>query len=279
MGAPAWNGYLLIPDQKNLTVAGLLQEVEAACGSQEAELAPERRAQAAAMRNELAGSAKEQAEFEAAVRNEEQAEFEAAMRNEAAAMAERQKKRVEDMQREAAAFRDGILAALHAAEEPDPFASIRGDFDLSAPDSHQWKTSFQLQGAEKCGLLKAPPTAPTSASVWTLACVFRAPDEGYEGMVKAVGAALNLKYQPDERAANMNQVFFADPAKPSRRVFVGRIGDTTVRVAVVRPRISPSPRRSGMASTLRSRPYNRAAPRRRPVEWASLKSRMTPRTL
>ena len=153
--------------------------------------------------------------------------------------------------------------------------------------SRQPGTQLRYQGLkEACGSQRSDceksleaPTTPTSATVWTLACVFRAPDTGYDGMVRSVEAALNLKYQPDERAANMNQVFFADPAKPSRRVFVGRIGDTTVRVAVVRPRISPSPRRSGMASTLRSRPYNRAAPRRRPVEWASLKSRMTPRTL
>ena len=67
-------------------------------------------------------------------------------------------------------FRDGILAALRAAEESDPFASIRGDFDLTAADSRQWKTSLHLPDAEKCGLLKTPPSTPTSASAWTFVC-------------------------------------------------------------------------------------------------------------
>jgi hypothetical protein len=144
-------------------------------------------------------------------------------------------------------LRDGLLAALRAADEPDPFASIRGDFDLSAPDSHQWKTSFQVPGAEKCGLLKAPP-ATGSVPVWTLACAFRADADGYEGMVKSVQSALSLPYQPDERAVNMNQVFFADPAKPARRVFVAKINDDTIRIAVVA--VPPTAAPAGFNSAL-----------------------------
>jgi hypothetical protein len=101
-------------------------------------------------------------------------------------------------------FRDGVLAALRAAEEPDPFASIRGAFDLSAPNSRQWKTSLVLPDAERCALLKTPPESPTSASAWTFACLFPSAGDGYEGMVKSVGSVLNLPYQPDEKAANIN---------------------------------------------------------------------------
>jgi len=72
----------------------------------------------------------------------------------------------------AANFRDGILAALHAAEENDPFASIRGGFDLSASDSRQWKTSLKLPDADRCVLLKTPAQAPSVNSAWTFACIF-----------------------------------------------------------------------------------------------------------
>lgn len=68
-------------------------------------------------------------------------------------------------ERAAAAFRDSIHTALRAAEEPDPFASIRGDFDLSGSDSRQWKTSLQLHDAEKCGLIRTPPPAPAATPV------------------------------------------------------------------------------------------------------------------
>jgi hypothetical protein len=130
-------------------------------------------------------------------------------------------------------FRDGIRAALRAAEEPDPFASIRGEFDLSASDSREWKTSLQLAGADRCALLKTPPSTPTSLSSWTFGCAFRASDEGYEGMVKSVQSVLNLPYQPDEKAVNINQVFFADPSKPARRVFVAKINEATIGISVV----------------------------------------------
>lgn len=98
----------------------------------------------------------------------QQIEEEARLRESAAAA----RRKLAAAEREAAAakrkadFRDGLLAALHAAEEPDPFASIRGDFDFSASDSRQWKTSVQLAGADKCVLLKTP--APRSRCRFSL---------------------------------------------------------------------------------------------------------------
>lgn len=91
-------------------------------------------------------------------------------RRAAAAIEAARRREAEAAEQEAAAakrkadFRDGIFAALRAAEEPDPFASIRGDFDLSPFDSRQWKTSLQLVGADKCALLKTPPAQRSSAS-------------------------------------------------------------------------------------------------------------------
>jgi hypothetical protein len=161
---------------------------------------------------------------------------EAAKRREAEAIA--YQKRLADQQmadaKRKADFRDGILAALGAAEEPDPFASIRGDFDLSASDSREWKTSLQLAGADKCALLKTPPANPTSLSAWTFGCMFRASGEGYEGIV-------NLPYQPDEKAVNINQVFFADPSKPAWRVFVAKISEATIGISVVAVRAAGAP--------------------------------------
>jgi hypothetical protein len=166
-------------------------------------------------------------------------------------------------------FRKGILAALRAAEEPDPFASIRGEFDLSASDSRQWKTSLQLAGAERCVLLKTPLPTPTSAPLWTFACMFptcgpvpaqsREVDswspptlrreqplpcvagDDYEAAVKLVQSILGLPYQPDEKAVNMNRVFFADASKPSRRVFVGKNNEATIVISVVAVRAAGAP--------------------------------------
>jgi hypothetical protein len=135
-------------------------------------------------------------------------------------------------------FRDGILKALGAAEEPDPFASIRGDFDLSASDSHQWKTTLQLPDAEKCGLLKTAAQTDTATSAWAYGCLFRASGDDYERMVKSVQSILNLPYLPDEKALNINQVFFADASKPAARLFVARINATTVGISVVAVRVA-----------------------------------------
>ena len=40
------------------------------------------------------------------------------------------------------AFRDGILTAVRAAEEPDPFLSIRGEFDLSDAGDDDERCSY-----------------------------------------------------------------------------------------------------------------------------------------
>ena len=138
----------------------------------------------------------------------------------------------------AARFKSEVLSAWNAAEEPSPFTSIRGDFDLSGSSSRQWKTSLYLQNAEKCGLIKTPLATPKSASAWTYACSFHSAGDGYEGMVKSLQAILNLPFQPDERAANINQVFFADPSKPARRLFVAKINAATFGVSVVSVRFA-----------------------------------------
>jgi hypothetical protein len=146
-------------------------------------------------------------------------------------------------------FREGILTALHAAEELDPFASIRGDFDLSGSDNRQWKTSLLLPGAEKCGLIKTPSPTPNIASAWTLACTFHSfhdgdyvgplsdglgpHSDGYERIVKSVQGVLGFPYQPDERETKVNQVFFADPNRPRWRLYVTKISEANVGIAVV----------------------------------------------
>jgi hypothetical protein len=133
----------------------------------------------------------------------------------------------------AAKFGEDILVAWKAGEEPDPFASIRGDFDLSSSNSRQWKTSLMLQGAENCALIKTAPATPKAASAWTFACKLPSTGDGYEGVVKAVQSILHLPYQPDERAMMINQVFFADPANPATRLFIAKISDSTIGVSVV----------------------------------------------
>src|ERR1035437_3885873 len=135
-------------------------------------------------------------------------------------------------------FRDGILTALHAAEEPDPFSSIRGDFDLSGSDSRQWKTSLQLPDAERCALLKTAVPTVTAASAWTFGCLFRASGDGYEGMVKSLQSVLNLPYQPDEKAVKINQVFFADPSKLAWRLFVAKMTSGMIGVSLVAARVA-----------------------------------------
>jgi hypothetical protein len=133
----------------------------------------------------------------------------------------------------AAKFKDDILAAWHAAEGPDPFASIRGDFDLKGTDSHLWTSKLQMLGAEKCGLIKTPPTTPKSSTAWTYACSFRSTGDGYEHMVKTVQSILGLQFQPDESSEKINQVFFIDTSKPARRLFVSKIDEAMIGVSVV----------------------------------------------
>ena len=192
--ARIWVRHLLLPDQEGLEPKDLLVGVLTACHSQQM-----KRGEAEA----VAEAAREASE------------------------------RLHAAQQKTNAFREAIFAALQAAKEPDPFASIRGDFDLSAHDSREWKTSLHLPSAEKCGLLKAPSPAPASLSTWAFACVFRSLEVGYEDMVKSVQSALSLPYQPDERAVNMNRVFFAENPNSSWRLFVAKINEATVGVSIV----------------------------------------------
>ena len=62
--------------------------------------------------------------------------------------------------RQASAFRRGVLEAVNAAEAPDPFASIRGEFDLAGSGRPHWNTSLQLPNADKCVLIKFPSSGP-----------------------------------------------------------------------------------------------------------------------
>lgn len=213
--------WLLLPKaslrsrEKDLKRAELYQRIKDTCSTQEAahleEQARERERQQAAAARQLEEQARERERQQAAAT-----------------------KRTAD-------FRDDILAALHAAEEDDPFASIRGEFDLSAADSRQWKTSLHLPDAEKCALLKTAAPSPTSASAWMFGCLFRSSSDGYERIVKIVQSVLNLPFQPDERAVNMNQVFFADPSKPAWRFFATKTKDGYVGLSIVAVRFADAP--------------------------------------
>ena len=227
--------------QKHVDRSKMLDQIREACRTQQTTTAEKARVQRVLaeadvkQQQDTAAEAEQQRaeEAEEARRLAEWEKEEAARRAADAALAAKL----------ASDFRDGILSALHAAEEADPFASLRGDFDLSAPDSHQWKTSFRLPDADNCFMRKATPRLPSLGSVWTLACTFRSFHEGtillqvsgdgYQRIVKSVQTALNLPFQPDEQAANINQVFFSDPSRPRWRLFVGRLNDSTVGISVV----------------------------------------------
>jgi hypothetical protein len=138
-------------------------------------------------------------------------------------------------------FRNRILAAVQAAELPDPFSSIRGEFDLSASSSRHWKTLFQLSDAAQCNLIRTPPATPTSVSAWTLGCLFRVSGDGYEHMVNSAKTALNLPYQPDDRETRINRVFFANPSAPGWRLFVAKLNEEVVGVSLVAVRVAGEP--------------------------------------
>ncbi|MGD0500172.1 MAG: hypothetical protein ABSC23_17245 [Bryobacteraceae bacterium] len=227
--------------EKGLKRDAFLQGVKDACSAQQARYLEEQSHRLALQREE------EARQVDAAMK---QKEAEAARREAAAAKRETE-------------FRDGILAAVHTAEEPDPFASIRGEFDLGGSDSRQWNTSLQLPEAEKCRLLKTPPTPPASLSAWTLGCTFRASNRSYEQMVKSVQSVLNLQFQPDEAAVESNRVFFADAAKPAWRLYVARMSDVTVGASVVAVRVA------GVAPTEASASLFTAVPVMLPIQSAS----------
>jgi hypothetical protein len=131
-------------------------------------------------------------------------------------------------------LRTDIIAAWRAADEADSFASIRGEFDLSSPTA-AWKT-VHLPYADRCVLLKAPGASSGTAPQWTFYCHFPAGSSSqsslYDGVVHAVKSAVNLDYQPDETAMNVNQVFFSDSSKPAWRLIVTKLNDSSVELRI-----------------------------------------------
>src|ERR1017187_7347445 len=69
-------------------------------------------------------------------------------------------------------------------------------------------------------------------------------------MVKSLQSVLKLPFQPDEKAVEINQVFFADPSRPTSRVFVARLNPATIRVAVVALRSA-----GGVAAVVNTVPF------------------------
>jgi len=134
-----------------------------------------------------------------------------------------EQRRIAEAQRVAkeTAFRDSILKAWRAAEEREAFTTIRGDYNLSSPDSRHWKTTLDLPDADECYLLRNTASAPTQS--WTYVCQF--PGTEYERLVNSVQSVLGIAYQPDQlaSAASVNQVFFSDPSRPSKRLVLTKI--------------------------------------------------------
>jgi hypothetical protein len=232
---------LVIKNGVNIS-SSALKEISVACGTQQAE-EPQRlqldregaaKARAEQARMESERASREQLEREEEARREQLEEKEAARREQLWK---------EELARRAVVAESIIFDALRAAEEPDPFASVRGAFNLSGSDSRQWKTSVLLPGADKCGLIKTPSADPNIASAWTLACTFTSFHNGvdlvqtsgeiYERIVTYLQRVLKLQFQPDERATNINQVFFADPARPKWRIYVTKVSESSVGVAIV----------------------------------------------
>ncbi len=130
-----------------------------------------------------------------------------------------------------ARFRSGVVNAWRAADETEPFASIRGDLDPAS--SGAWKARVQLPGAERCVLVKWAGT--TAASFWTFGCQFRGYADIYERVVKYVQSALGIPFQPDVTAISVNRVIFSDSSKPAWRLVVSSIGDARI-VLQITPR-------------------------------------------
>jgi hypothetical protein len=57
-------------------------------------------------------------------------------------------------------------------------------------------------------------------------------------MVKSLQSILNLPYRPDEAAASINQVFFVYPSMPMRRIYVAKLGETSVGMSLVAVRLT-----------------------------------------
>jgi hypothetical protein len=151
-----------------------------------------------------------------------------ALRKQAAAAAEQA--RIQDELD--ARFRSGVIDAWRAADEAEPFASIRGEVDSASPSA--WTARIQLPGAERCVLIKTGGT--TATSFWTFECRFRGAGDTYERTVKSVESALNIAFQPDEASVGVNRVFFSDSSRPAWRLIVTSMGNPSQVVLQITPR-------------------------------------------
>jgi hypothetical protein len=143
----------------------------------------------------------------------------------AARLAEEAKRQADEAERQAALeanFRYILLRAWGAADEPDPFASIRGEFDLKNSDNRHWSTTLTVPGANRCFLIRTPGASPVSP-LWTYTCEFRGSTGEYESYVKSVQRVLGLAYQPDDSVAEVNQVVFSDKSRPNWRLLLTNI--------------------------------------------------------
>jgi hypothetical protein len=133
-----------------------------------------------------------------------------------------------------ARFRNGIVGAWRAADEAEPFASIRGEPDPASPTA-VWTARIQLPGADRCLLTKTVGTA-AAASLWTFTCQFRGAGDVYEHIVQYAQSALGIAFRSDDPAIGVSQVYFSDPAKPAWRLVVTSVGATSQVVLRITPR-------------------------------------------
>jgi hypothetical protein len=155
-------------------------------------------------------------------------------RERAASEAEMMRQQADRDARLAADFRNGILTAWKAAGEPEPFASIRGKFNLSSPTA-AWLTNLQLPFADECSLFKIPASGADSA--WIYACRFDPTGTwgsraSYEKIIDVVQSTLSLKFQPDEGAQDINQVFFSDASKPAYKLMVSKLNPFRIVLSI-----------------------------------------------
>ncbi len=224
-------GFWFQSGESGLTVAGIYQGIKDACQAQRAD-----------HERQLAEEARVQAQQQAQQRaKDEELAAEYSKKVEAEVAAQAKQRQIDEAVIEAT-FHDQVLAAIRAAEETDPFSSVRGEFDLSAPDNRHWRTTLELSDAAKCGLLKIPVSSSPSATMWAFSCTFwfgglsaqaAYAQAGYANLVKSVQAVVGVPYQPDEGTTDFNQVFFASPSRPTWRIYVAKIDDRTVGFSVL----------------------------------------------
>lgn len=131
-------------------------------------------------------------------------------------------------------FRERLKTTWRSTDEPEPFLSIRGEFDLASPTG-AWRTRLDLPEADKCFLTKISRAGSTAPPMWTYSCTFPASTNTYERVIKLVQTALTLEYRPDETAVNANQVLFNDPSKPAWKLVVTKSSTPSVVMLRIAP--------------------------------------------